>query len=526
MKTFYVSIYAMLFFISISSVQAQAPVIAWQRTFGGTGNDIMQDIVPTMDGNYIMLGLVDSNNGDVNCNLHSKHDMWVIKMDPSGNIIWQQCYGGYVEEGNPNSKIIQTSDGGYMFQTETWSDDGDVVGHHGKSDAWTVKLDAVGNIEWARSFGGTEWDVPRRILELPGKRYLLMSRSTSADGDVPVNIDLDPQSFDAWIFIVDSAGNILSNHIYGGTGDDDLTDVERLPNGNFAFFGLTSSTDGDLTGMSVDSTDGWLLVTDTAGNIVGNYVFGQQHYESFLDAVPTSDGGFVTFGETTDPTIPVDHGFYHGSVDWWAMKLDQNYNVQWQGIYGGSDKEQLRRSIQTADGTGYYMAGTALSTDGDVQDIPNQLRDWWIVKIALDGTFMWGAVFGGSGVDYPYSITTTGIVVGGTLSSDGDVIGLDGPADGWVIQLDVATGATQVISQPTALNVYPNPVSATLNVKIDGTINGRLEVMNVLGQVVYSGEIIDHLSELDVSGWKAGFYYLRVSASKPPLAGKSFEVIH
>ncbi len=166
-----IAFYALAFIAAIlNNCFGQVPDIAWQKTFGGTGNDIMQDIYPTADGNYILLGLSSVSDVDVLCNLEGKHDTWVIKMDPVGDIIWQQCYGGTKEEGNPNSKIIQTSDGGYIFQTETWSSDGDVAGHHDLSDAWTVKLNSLGGIEWAHSFGGNNWDVPRRLVELPGKR--------------------------------------------------------------------------------------------------------------------------------------------------------------------------------------------------------------------------------------------------------------------------------------------------------------------------------------------------------------------
>src|SRR5689334_17752950 len=113
-----------VFFLTGNFSFAQAPDILWQKTFGGIGNDIMQNISRTADGNYILLGIDSLSGGDITCTTKGKHDTWVIKMDPSGNILWQQCFGGTKEEGNPNSKIIQTSDGGYMFQTETWSSDG------------------------------------------------------------------------------------------------------------------------------------------------------------------------------------------------------------------------------------------------------------------------------------------------------------------------------------------------------------------------------------------------------------------
>ncbi|HYV90977.1 MAG TPA: PKD domain-containing protein [Chitinophagales bacterium] len=438
-KIYQAVIFTLLLLLWQNHVMAQAPAIAWQKTFGGSGNDIMQDIYPTADGNYILLGLDSIVDVDVSCTLKGKHDTWVIKMDPAGNIIWQQCYGGTKEEGNPNSKIIQTSDGGYLYETETWSNDSDVTGHHDLSDAWTVKLDSAGAIEWAHSFGGTNWDVPRRLLELSGKRYLVVSRSTSSDGDVPSNIDSGAQSFDAWVFIVDKDGNIIHNYIYGGTGDDEFSDAWLLPNGNIALFGETTSTDGDLTGLPVQSTDGWLLVIDTLGNIINNRIYGQQNFEDFISALPTDDGGFICFGETGDPGIAVDHGSWHGEEDYWAVKLDSSYNIQWQGIYGGSDKEQMRDAARVPNGGGYYMAGTTKSSDGDIVNDLYNGREWWIIQIGMEGTLVWSKVFGGSETDYCYSIIDQGIAVGGTYSNDGDVIGLDGNADGWVLQLDVSS---------------------------------------------------------------------------------------
>ncbi len=71
-----------LLFLQILKGEAQTLLIDWQRTFGGTGNDILQDIYPTADSNYILIGLTDSNNLDVSCELKGKHDIWVIKMDP------------------------------------------------------------------------------------------------------------------------------------------------------------------------------------------------------------------------------------------------------------------------------------------------------------------------------------------------------------------------------------------------------------------------------------------------------------
>lgn len=412
------------------SFSAFSQNIQWQKTLGGSGNEIMQDIYPTSDGNYIVICLASFRDGDVDCAIKGKgkHDTWVIKMASDGEIIWQQCYGGTKEEGNPNTQIIQTSDGGYLFQTETWSNDYDAVGWHGSADLLTMKIDSLGNTQWKHSFGGSNGDVPRMIVELSGKRYAMIARTKSNDGDVPNN---SITGFDAWLFVTDSAGNIILNKMYGGNGDDDFSDILILPNGNFAIFGQTSSTEFGASG-----TDGWLLVVDTLGNIVTNYVYGQANFECFIAA--TKEGnGYMVAGETFDPTISVNRGSYHNKEDFWAVKLDSNFNMEWQGVYGGSAAENLRGLTKLTGNAGYYLSGTTLSNNGDITGHHGG-KDFWMIQISMDGTLQWQKTMGGTGSDYSYSITNTGIIIGGTYSNNGDVTGLQGDADGWIVKIGVS----------------------------------------------------------------------------------------
>lgn len=506
-------------------VLGQSPDITWQKTFGGPGNDVMQDIFKVSDGNYILIGLADETGGDVTCSIKGKHDTWVIKMAPDSTILWQKCFGGSLEEGNPNTKIIETSDGGFLFQTESWSDDFDVQGHHGTSDAWTVKLDANGNKVWAKSFGGSDFDTPRFMLELPGQKYLLMSRTTSKNGDVPSNED--PDLFDAWVFIVDKDGNIVRNNIYGGTGDDDLVKAILRPDGNLAMFGFTSSTDGDLAGLDVNGIDGWMLVTDTLGNVLSSKVYGQANEEEILDVVATPDGGFMAFGDTQDPTIPVDKGSYHGDFDFWALKLDGNGNVQWQGVYGGTKREQLHKGVISSYNGGYFLSGSTLSVDGDIINVSGKAREYCMMHISADGTWQWSVAVGGSQPDYCYSMLDGGFLVGGAYSNDGDVTDMQGEADGWVVKFDVLTLLEQLES-PEGLSMYPNPASAQIRIDFGSVMNpSYVEVKNISGQTVYSTIPKNHVLDIDVSQWIPGTYYLVTGDDSGILKHltKSFEVI-
>ena len=85
-----------------------------------------------------MAGYTESNDGDVSGYHGGDYDAWVVKLNSSGDILWQKCLGGTIDDRAYS--IQQTSDGGFIVAGFTVSNDGDVSGNHGASDAWVVKL--------------------------------------------------------------------------------------------------------------------------------------------------------------------------------------------------------------------------------------------------------------------------------------------------------------------------------------------------------------------------------------------------
>jgi hypothetical protein len=135
--------------------------LQWEKSLGGSGADVGASVKATNDGGYIVGATTDIADGEVQCNIHGFVDAWIIKIDPAGNIEWQQCFGGTNGEG-PN-EILQTSDGGYIFAGTTDSNDGDVSGNHGQYDIWVVKLDSLGSLQWQRCYGGSKDEIARFI---------------------------------------------------------------------------------------------------------------------------------------------------------------------------------------------------------------------------------------------------------------------------------------------------------------------------------------------------------------------------
>jgi hypothetical protein len=232
------------------NAQISPPSIQWQKCLGGTLNEIATSIQQTFDGGYIAAGKTQSNDGDVSGN-HGGDDIWVVKIDSSGNIRWQKSLGGSDYEFT-SSPIQQTSDGGYIVAGVSESNDGDVTGHHYdyvnniySDDYWVVKLDTIGNIQWQKCLGGSFSNGACSIQQTSDGGYIVAGASSSNDGDVTGNHG----NMDYWLVKLNNSGNIQWQKSLGGLGDDfDVFSVRQTYDKGYIVSGLSESNDGDVSG--------------------------------------------------------------------------------------------------------------------------------------------------------------------------------------------------------------------------------------------------------------------------------------
>jgi hypothetical protein len=115
--------------------------VEWQKSFGGNSNDYAHSIQQTADGGYVVAGESWSRQR----NYRGGFDFLVVKLSASGAVEWQKSLGG--SNDDLAHSIQQTADGGYIAAGGSDSTDGDISGNHGKFDFWIVKLGPGGSYQ-------------------------------------------------------------------------------------------------------------------------------------------------------------------------------------------------------------------------------------------------------------------------------------------------------------------------------------------------------------------------------------------
>lgn len=289
--------------------------IEWQNCFGGTdGQDFASTVIQTPDSGYAIAGYTSSSNKDVvgqhgiwTSQSNLPFDGWVVKLSQSGKLQWQKCLGG--TDHDVLRSILQTSDHGYIVTGTTASVDGDVSGHHhpdttiretdtiisgkGNYDAWVVKLDSSGNIQWQKCLGGHENDGAGPIIQTSDGGYIFLGYTTSTDGDVS---GLHGQQADAWLVKLNSSGNILWQKCYGGTNEEYGNSLLHTSDNGFIFAGTTRSTDGDVSGLhgKTGFEDIWVVKLSAASGVQENSSYVNSPLTLITYPNPASKN--ITFG--------------------------------------------------------------------------------------------------------------------------------------------------------------------------------------------------------------------------------------
>ena len=312
--------------------------IIWQRTYGGgaTSDDFAHSVRQTLDGGFIVAG-----HSFVPGSTPGNTDFWVLRLDANGGVIWQKKYGG--AGGDHNAQVDVTPDGGFFVAGVTAS-----FGAGPNGDFWVLRLDATGNIIWQKTYGGsgTEYAYSMKstsdggavvagytnsfggggayiwVLRLDANGNVVWQKTYGGSGDeVAYSVELTPDGFvvAGWtgvsatvsyveVLRLNANGNVLWQKSYG-SGAEYAESVQSTVDGGFIVAGVTAS-------FGAGGDDMWALRLDGNGNVVWQKTYGGTNADRAYSVRVTSNGGFMLAGTTGS--------FGSGGHDFWVLQLDAN----------------------------------------------------------------------------------------------------------------------------------------------------------------------------------------------------------
>jgi len=275
---------------------------AWNHRYGGTGFDWCIALQQISDNGYILAGWTNPSETGIG-------NGWIARTNVSGDTLWTRSLGGTGEDRFYG--VRQTTDGGFIAAGRTSSSGA------GGFDVWLVRLDANGQTQWNRTYGGAGSDICYAMDVTSDGGFICAGSSASygAGGD------------DIWLLRVNASGDSLWSRTFGGALADRAWSVDEEPDGSITLGGQTASS-----GSGGD--DFWIIHTDNAGSLIWSRTLGGIGADICYEAVRTSDGNYRLAGQT---------GSYGaGYDDMWLVELQPLTAPQSLTIYVSGNDVRLR----------------------------------------------------------------------------------------------------------------------------------------------------------------------------------------
>ena len=228
----------------------------WSTLLGGTGSDVPEAVTTDINGNIYIAATSNSNLPGLDPN-HGGQDVWIIKLSPSGEMIWQKSFGG--SENDVASDILIHPDGSLFVTLQSESADGDFDSNAGLNDLWMLKLNGTnGQTMSYKRYGGSGNDYNGQVDLFGADHLVLTASTTSTDLDLTGNKGFG----DVWILTTDLSGNLTQQMNYGGSLNDFAVDIVTVDS-VFHVLSSTVSTDKNVPANTISQQDLWYYSLNT-----------------------------------------------------------------------------------------------------------------------------------------------------------------------------------------------------------------------------------------------------------------------
>ena len=338
--------------------------VSWEKIYGGEGNDAGDSICQTSDGGFFIVGETTSKGA-------GNMDIWLIKTDSEGIIEWDKTYGGeYYDRGKHG---LQTADGGFIVIGYTASFSS------GLNDAWLLKLDSNGDIEWDEMYGGEGNEEGVCVQQTNDGGYIVAGQTNSYGAG----------RTDAWIFKTDANGDIVWEKTFGEELGDLAEWIEQTSDGGYIFTGIFGIYSEGLIKYNIYS-DFWLVKIDEDGNKLWERFFNGGRYNLGHAVKQTEDEGYIMTGWTNAGRL--------SGGDVWLIKTNSVGDTEWEKPIGKSYLIECAIGLDLTDDGGFIVTGcsgfiTGWPAKGMIAGVP-LITKTLVVKTDSNGDIDWQDNFG------------------------------------------------------------------------------------------------------------------------------------
>ena len=534
------------------SIGVNAQTFEWAKSFGSSLADYGLSIALDASGNVYTTGYFqgtadfDPGAGTANRTSSGGRDIWVQKLDASGNFIWARSFGGSLDD---IGRSITVDASGNVYTTGYFQGTADFdpgagtanITSAGNEDIFIQKLDASGNFLWAKSFGGSLADYGLSIaVDAAGNVYTTGYFQGTADFDPGAGTANHSSAGNEDIFVqkLDTSGNFVWARSFGDSNSDRGNSICVDASSNvYTTGGFDGTVDFDPgAGTTNLTSEGSLDVYVQKLNSTGNFVWTKSFGGSLNDqgfSITVDDSGNVHTTGSFEGTVDFDPGAgsatrtSSGSLDVFVQKLNASGTYDWAISFGASSSDQGYSVTVDASGN-VYTTGSFLGTaDFDPGSGTANLTsagpwDVFIQKINASGNFVWAKSFGGNSIDAGNAITvdasgnvyTTGHFAG-TVDFDPGVgtanLTSAGNYDVFVQKLSQGVSGIIDIGAGIQVKAFPNPSKGLVQLSFEKAFNNvEITLTDFQGKVVFTKQLdVTTNEKMEIEG-SAGIYFLNV----------------
>ncbi|MEI6124255.1 MAG: T9SS type A sorting domain-containing protein [Bacteroidota bacterium] len=454
--------------------------IMFERHYGGDQSDQGLCIQQTADSGYIITGGTFSyGNGS--------SDVYLIKTDKYGNVLWSKTYGG--GSWDIGICVIQTSDGGYILSGYTSSFGA------GSSDVYIVRTNQVGDTIWTKTFGGLQDESGTSIIGNADGSFIIVGSTSTYTSSFS----------SAYLLKIDGNGSLIWSKSYDKLGSSRASSIVANYNNGYIIGGTTGDTPSMLYLLKINNNGDTIWTKSYSwpdGNIDGASVILSLDYR------------YIMSGNIKYP---------NGEYDLCLLKTDTNGIAVWFNNYGGTGSQGGGKACLTSDGdvimTGKNDTGLKTCKHENIFDglmmFDNIMQTkasgvLFLMKVDVNGDSLWSQDFGGN--DYSYGNCVYLANDNGFIICGGITIGTDHNV--YLIKTN-EFGISDVNESSYNKNflIYPIPCNGKFIIKQNNVSNEIcfLKIFNSTGKMIMSRSFgPENEQNFDLSNYSTGIYLLQI----------------